>query len=67
MLPHTKDKAKKRPIGTIDRTYVRLVIGTCFLESSTVVNLARICVMTVAEARCHVVRKMAVLDYQSLV
>lgn len=43
----------------MDLTYVRFVMGTCFRESRTVVNLAKIWVTTDAEARCHVVRKMA--------
>jgi len=33
-------------------------MGTFFLESSVVVNLAMICVMSVAKAKCQVVRTM---------
>lgn len=58
MLPQTSDNAKNKPIGTIALTYVRLVMGTCFLESRMVVNRAMICVMTDAEKRCHVVRNI---------
>lgn len=45
-------------MGTMARRYTRPVMGTFFLESRTVVKRARIWVMTVANTKCHVVRKM---------
>lgn len=48
-------------MGTIALRYTRPVIGTFFLESSIVVDRAMICVMSVANARCHVVNTIASL------
>ncbi len=58
-LPQIKLKLKKRPMGTMARRYTRPVIGTFFLESSMVVVRAIIWVISVANARCHVVREIA--------
>lgn len=50
------DRENMTPIGTMARKYTLPVIGTFFLESKTVVNLARPWVMMVAKVKCHVVR-----------
>lgn len=47
-------------MGTMVRRYTRPVMGTDLRESSSLVKRANSCVMRVAKARCHVVRKMAV-------
>lgn len=54
-FPQINDRLNIKPIGTIARRYILPVIGTFFRESRTVVKRARICVMSVAKARCHVV------------
>jgi hypothetical protein len=59
MLLNIRLKLKKTPMGTMALRYTRPVIGTFFLESSMVVNLAMSWVMIVAKIRCHVVREMA--------
>lgn len=59
ILPHIKLKLKNRPIGTMARRNTLPVIFTVFRPSSSVVVRARIWVISVAKARCHVVRIIA--------
>jgi len=59
-LPHIRLKLKNKPIGTIARRYTLPVIFTVFRPSRRVVVRARIWVMSVANARCHVVRMIAI-------
>lgn len=57
-FPQIKDKLNIKPIGTMARRYILPVMGTFLRESSTVVKRARIWVISVAKAKCHVVSTM---------
>jgi len=57
-FPKIKLQLKNTPIGTIALKYTRPVMGTFFLLSRIVVNLANNWVAQVANTRCHVVRRI---------
>jgi hypothetical protein len=57
-FPQIKLRLKNNPIGTIALRYTLPVIFTVFLPSRSVVVRAIICVMMVANTKCHDVRRM---------
>lgn len=58
-LPHIRDKLKAAPIGTMARRYTLPVIFIVLRPSSSLVVRAMIWVISVAKARCPVVRRIA--------
>ena len=67
MLPKIKLRLKKNPIGKMAFIYTSLVMFNLWRPSSTVVDLARIWVIIVANNMCHVVNTIALEVSQLLI